>query len=218
VPAADSADIDSNAAVAAARQTAQLGLPAVASCLATPSPAAAMRPAVEATLQLLQRVVRCLHHTQHSSWPAAANMPRAHFPFPVGPELNAAQHSVAATCINLCQPRPLQLAAADSRAQVTVLRQQAAAPCAASNANFCTNKQQQRAQQHFAPPQCLCGGLSYSACRRLGVGHLARSCHFLSKPPAAAQAGTPMTAGYVRLSTRATELYTFAPCDMQQPL
>uniref|UniRef100_A0A383WD67 Survival protein SurE-like phosphatase/nucleotidase domain-containing protein n=1 Tax=Tetradesmus obliquus TaxID=3088 RepID=A0A383WD67_TETOB len=75
-------DIDSCAAVAVARQAAQLGLPAVASCLASPSAAASMQPAVDATLQLLQRVVGCLRQARHSSWPAAANMPRAHFPFP----------------------------------------------------------------------------------------------------------------------------------------
>lgn len=79
------ADVHGNAAVAVARQAAQLGLPTVVSCLATPSPAAPMQPAVEATLQLLQRVISCLRHTQHSSWPAPANMPRAHFPFPVRP-------------------------------------------------------------------------------------------------------------------------------------
>jgi hypothetical protein len=98
-----SADIDSCAAVAVARQAAQLGLPAVVSCLATPSAAAPMQPAVDATLQLLQRVVGCLRHARHSSWPAAANMPRAHFPFPVRcaadtQAVQQAQHQLVSVC------------------------------------------------------------------------------------------------------------------------
>jgi hypothetical protein len=74
------ADMPAHAAVATARQAGLLGLPAIAACLATPSTSAPLAPAVAATALLVERAAACLQ--AHGGWPAAANFPRAHFPFP----------------------------------------------------------------------------------------------------------------------------------------
>ncbi|KAG2438914.1 hypothetical protein HYH02_010709 [Chlamydomonas schloesseri] len=70
----------SHPALALARHASLLGLPAVAACLATPTPSAPLRPAVDAAAALVAAAVSCLRRS--GGWPRARNMPRSHFPFP----------------------------------------------------------------------------------------------------------------------------------------
>ncbi|KAG2443661.1 hypothetical protein HXX76_002010 [Chlamydomonas incerta] len=67
-------------ALALARHASLLGLPSVAACLATPTPGAPLRPAVDAAATLVAAAVACLR--RGGGWPRARNMPRSHFPFP----------------------------------------------------------------------------------------------------------------------------------------
>lgn len=66
--------------MAAARHSGLLGVPAIAACLATPSPAAPLAPAAAAAVVLVERALACLRST--GGYPQASNFPRAHFPFP----------------------------------------------------------------------------------------------------------------------------------------
>lgn len=71
---------DLHPAVAAARQSAVLGIPTVAACLASTSSQAPLEPAAEALGLLLEQLARVLQASR--GWPRATNFPRAHFPFP----------------------------------------------------------------------------------------------------------------------------------------
>ncbi len=71
---------DIHPAVAAARQSAVLGIPTVAACLASTSSQAPLEPAAEALGLLLEKLARVLQASR--GWPRATNFPRAHFPFP----------------------------------------------------------------------------------------------------------------------------------------
>lgn len=103
-----SSDVDSSWAVAAARQAAVLGVPALAVCLATPSPAAPVQPAVVAAAVVAAAAARVLAGA--GGWPAAANFPRAHFPFPtrgrwsLGRELPLPQPAPTASLDALSDP------------------------------------------------------------------------------------------------------------------
>ena len=74
-----SAGAESVEAVAVARTAALLGLPAIAACLASPSPGAPIAGAVEAAATLAGAALVALRRAE--AFPAA-NHPRAHFPMP----------------------------------------------------------------------------------------------------------------------------------------
>jgi len=74
------ADVAMHPVTTVARQAGELGIPTLATCLATPSPSAPITPGLEATVQLAAAAAVCLQ--AGGAWPTPANFPRAHFPFP----------------------------------------------------------------------------------------------------------------------------------------
>mmetsp|Transcript_45192 Transcript_45192/g.114407 ORF Transcript_45192/g.114407 Transcript_45192/m.114407 type:complete len:519 (-) Transcript_45192:40-1596(-) len=84
-PGALGSDADSSAAVAAARRASIVGVPslAVSSPSGGPPSSSTLAPLAAATKVLLRSVVRVISDPrEQSSLSAAANCPRAHFPFP----------------------------------------------------------------------------------------------------------------------------------------